>query len=341
MRHPILLSTMLCLAIASPTLAQSFPAKMTIVLKEAEVRSGPNKQYYATGKLSQGDTVTVLRESKDQPGWYEIEPPKGSFSWINGKYVKQTAKSYAYVECSPSQPAPTYAGSVVNTAQPNREIMKLTGGTALNLIGPSQAVGSETWFPVQPHAGEVRYIPAEAVKPATLIASTNVGSPNWNLSPNGYTGNSVLTEAEKAAEAKDNNRARELFQQVANTTSNQNEKFYALNRVRELSNPQVPATTTSLSPIGPQPTAALQTLNGPAWTAYGRLRKESVVSESGQPLYALDVATSKAPIYVTTIPGKSLDSYIGRMIAVYGPTMYRADSPVRMQFVVASHVAMP
>src|SRR6266852_4056978 len=100
---------MICLAVASPTFAQSFPAKMTIVLKEVEVRSGPSKQLYATSKLAQGDTVTVLRECKDQPGWYEIEPPKGSFSWINGKHVKQVDVRHAYVDCDPSQPAPTYA----------------------------------------------------------------------------------------------------------------------------------------------------------------------------------------------------------------------------------------
>jgi len=174
-----------------------------------------------------------------------------------------------------------------------------------------------------------------------LIVSTGIGGSNWNQSPNGYNGNSALAEAEKAAAANDKNRARDLFQQVANTTSDQNQKFYALNRVRELSNPQVPATTTSLSPIGP-PTATLLTLSPAAWTAYyGQLRDMHQLSDNGQPLYALEGGSGKSPIFVTTIPGKSLQSYIGRTIAVYGPTMYRADSAVRMQFVVASHVAMP
>jgi hypothetical protein len=343
MRRSILFTTLCSLALAPTAFGQSYPAKMTIILKDAEVRSGPNKQFYSTTTLQPGETVTVLRESKDQPGWYEIEPPKGSFSWINGKYVKQVDARHAYVDVGNSQTAPSYAGSALNSAQPNREIMKLSGGTALNLIGPSQAVGNENWFPVQPHPGEVRYLPAEAVKPATLIVATNVGAPNWTMSPNGYNGNSALAEAEKAAAANDTNRAREIFQQVANTTTDQNQKFYALNRVRELSSPPTPATTTSLSPTGPSPTAALQTLSNPAWTAYGRLRDTKIMSDNGQPLYALDDLTGKTstPIYVTTIPGKSLQSYIGRTISVYGPTMYRADSAARIPFVVASHVAMP
>jgi hypothetical protein len=340
MRRSILLSTMLCLAVAAPTFAQqTFPAKMTIVLKEAEVRSGPSKQYYVTSKLPQNETVTVLRECKDQPGWYEIEPPKGSFSWINGKFVRQVVERQGFVECT--QPAPIYAGSVVNTAQPDREIMKLSNGSGLNLVGPGHPAGGETWFPIFPHPGEVRYLQVEAVKPATQIAANKVGTPDWTLSANGYTINPTLAAAENAMKANDTSRARDLFQQVASTTTILSEKIYATNRVLELSNPnrQVPATTTSLSPANPAPASTLLTLSQPAWTTYGRLRDTKLLSDNGQPLYALEVGGTTTPIWVTTTPGKSLQSYVGRVITVYGPTMYRADSNVRMPIVVVSHVA--
>ena len=56
-------------------------------------------------------------------------------------------------------------------------------------------------------------------------------------------------------------------------------------------------------------------------------------------IYGLEDAQGKILTYITTNPGKSLQAYIGRTISVYGPTMYRPD--VRMQYVVASHVAVP
>src|SRR5207253_6389516 len=59
--------------------AQTFPAEMTVTVSEVEVRSGPTKEYYPTGKLRYGDRVLVIRESKDQPGWLAIRPPHGSF----------------------------------------------------------------------------------------------------------------------------------------------------------------------------------------------------------------------------------------------------------------------
>jgi len=52
----------------------------------ALVRSGPGtEQYYATLKLSPGDKVHVLR--KDPGGWYMIDPPPGSYSWVNAVNV--------------------------------------------------------------------------------------------------------------------------------------------------------------------------------------------------------------------------------------------------------------
>jgi hypothetical protein len=77
-----------------------------------------------------------------------------------------------------------------------------------------------------------------------------------------------------------------------------------------------------------------------AWSAYGRLRDVKLQADNGQPLYALEDAQGKTLTYVTTNPGKSLADYNGRTVSVFGPLMYRSDA-VRMQYVVASHVAVP
>src|SRR5436190_12691240 len=63
----------------------AYPAEMTIVVPEVEVRSSPTTKYYATSKLRQGDRVLVLKDCKEQPGWLVIKPPPGSFSWVRAK----------------------------------------------------------------------------------------------------------------------------------------------------------------------------------------------------------------------------------------------------------------
>src|SRR5687767_861076 len=75
-----------------------YPAKMSIVdPKGVDVRSGPTDVFHATSRLKYGDVVTVLRESKDQPNWFAIVPPAGSFSWIDAKNVLQVDRHQGVV----------------------------------------------------------------------------------------------------------------------------------------------------------------------------------------------------------------------------------------------------
>jgi hypothetical protein len=344
MRHPLFLSAMVCCLAAGPAFAQSYPAEAIILQKDVEVRSGPSKNFFPTSKLNQSEKVLVLRESKEAPGWLEIKPPVGSFSWISGKYVKQVDARHGFVECDPTRPVPILPGSTLVNQEPNRESMKLTAGTVVVIVDRPMTVNGETWLPIQPHPSEVRYLPAESVKPAATVTPASNSPPNWTRGPDGFSANSALAEADQALKANDVNRARLLYQQVANNATDQNQKAYAWNRLASLPtgpNPPVAATTTSLSPTNPTPPSAvnLQTLKVPAWSTYGRLRDTKLLSENNQAIYGLEDPQGKIVTYITTNPGKSLQAYIGRTVAVYGPTMYRPD--VRMQYVVASHVAVP
>lgn len=339
----LIISAVAFLFASIPALAQGVAGEQVVVVKDVEVRSGPSKNFYPTSRLVQNDKVLVLRESKESPGWLEIKPPSGSFSWVNAKFVKQVDARHGFVDCDPARPVSVLPGSSLVNQEPNRESMKLTAGTVVVIVAQPNTVNGETWLPIQPHPSEVRYLPIEAVKLAATIMPTTSGPPNWTLSPNGYSGNNVLAEAEKALSANDLNRARQLFEVVANNATDPNQKVYAQNRLASLSRTPVSATTMSLSPATPSPVAAtnLVTLQPAAWSVYGRLRDTRLQSENGQPLYALEDAVGKTIAYVTNQPGKSLQAYIGRTIAVFGPTMYRPDSAVRMQFILATHVAVP
>src|ERR1043166_1265941 len=101
----------------APALAQSYPMEVSVAVPRAEVRSGPTDKFYVTGELKQGDPVIVLREAKEQPGWVEIKPPKGSFSWINAKHIKQVSAYEAVVLFD----APGLIGSATLESKPNVE----------------------------------------------------------------------------------------------------------------------------------------------------------------------------------------------------------------------------
>ena len=74
------------------------------------------------------------------------------------------------------------------------------------------------------------------------------------------------------------------------------------------------------------------------WTMYGRLRETDYRTAEGRPIYALHDIKGTAITYIATAPSKSLQSYIGTTIAVYGPTMSLATPPIRC--VDVSHVAI-
>jgi hypothetical protein len=313
---------------------------------EVEVRSGPSKQFYPTSKLQRNDRVFVLRESKEAPGWLEVMPPTGSFSWISGRSVRfaKQGDRLGFVDADPTRPVSILPGSTLVNQAPNRESMKLTTGTIVVVVDRPLTINGDTWLPIQPHPSEVRYIPKDSVSP-TPVVSTTSGPPSWNRTPDGMGANADLAKAEQALQAGDINGARQLFQLVANNSTDQNAKYLAMNRLATLS--QSPLTPTSgqkpdqsRSAFTPGALGNLQQLQAAAWTTYGRLRDTRMTREDNQPIYSLEDNQGRVLTYITTNPGKSLNSYLGRTIAVYGPTMWRPESAVRLQYVVASHVAV-
>lgn len=329
------------LLLAGPALAQN---SATILRSEVDVRSGPSMTAFATSKLKQNDRVEIVRISKD-PAWLEIRPPAQSFSWIKAKNVRQIDATHAAVECDPTRPVDILPGSRIVDQPPDRISMTLTQGTVVVIVDRPLTVNGETYLPIAPHPSEVRYLPADAVQQSTVVAAQNSPT-NWTLSQQGYTANPYLAEGDKALASGDRARAQQYYQQAANTAADQNQKVLAMNKLMDLqrtnTTPAIPASltksSTAFSPSNPA--VNLQKIAEAAWSKYGRLYDTKQFGENGQPLYALDVG-EKVPIYVTTLPGKSLETYIGRTICVYGPTLYRSDMAVRLPFVMASHVAVP
>ena len=54
---------------------------------DVHVRSGPGSNYYPTTRLQSGDRMQVRGE---QFGWLKIDPPPGSFSYVDMTLVRKT-----------------------------------------------------------------------------------------------------------------------------------------------------------------------------------------------------------------------------------------------------------
>ena len=142
----------------------NYPAEMSVIVPEVEVRSGPTKDYYPTSKMHYGDRVTVLNDCKDQPDWVAIRPPAGSFSWIRAKYVKQVDARNAFVEAPDNAAVFVMPGSSVVEKALNVERDKVPSGSLVVVLGKPFHWEGENWLPIQPTPTEARYIPKSALR---------------------------------------------------------------------------------------------------------------------------------------------------------------------------------
>ena len=272
------------LATARSVHAQGYPAEMVITLPEVEVRSGPTTQYYATSKLKYGDKVLVLRESEQQKGWLAIKPPRGSFSWIDARFIKQTNATDGIVT---SPAARVLVGSsLVGTAPNVYPPFTIPLGSIVAILDKGKTADGITWLPIQPWHQEVRFIPGDAVQTRQYA---NNNSANINGAAAGIpSANPLIAQADQAFQAGNLPRAKQLYQEAADKTSDYAQKTYCYNRLVSLSqtgNPaQAPGHPTQMAQASTwsvgqtasfsQPAATPQNLVYPAhWSQVGVLRR--------------------------------------------------------------------
>jgi hypothetical protein len=291
--------------------AQTYPAEVPVAVPRVQVRSGPSDKFYATGELVQGQRVLVLRECKDQPGWLEVKPPPGSFTWINAKHVQQVKVEHA--ECAVvTADAPGLMGSAVISARPNVETKPgFLAGSVLDIVDRPLAVDGETWLPVKPHAREVRYIPADAVARPVAVATPTTPA-NWALGTKSNTPPTTPIPGHPGGTPPE---------------------------IKPVGNNTTAFSPTPAAPPAPKPAPATTTYP-PQWSTYGRLRS-TTFTKDGQPMYVLVDSREQPVLYVTTPPGMSLKSYLNQTLSLYGPIVYRPDEFIRTPYMVAYHLAVP
>jgi|GEM_PF-1348682 len=155
-----LLATALILALhPQSSVAEDTPFEAVVNKEQAFVYSGYSGHgsdgHVQTTKLKRGDRVTVVRQ--DFSGWYMIEPPDGSFSWIRQDFVERRGGDSAIVN---SDEAIDWIGSSVE--QSGLKIFhKLSRGERVDILGQRDFhKGTEVvpMFKIRPPRGEYRYI---------------------------------------------------------------------------------------------------------------------------------------------------------------------------------------
>ncbi len=141
---------------------KSFPYDAKVVVDEVFVRSGAGDSYYPTQKLPRETVVTVHRH--DPGGWYMIDPPKGSFSWIPERYVKRLNDTEGEVA---EESVIAFVGSEFGDEASVFQ-RRLKTGEKITITGQRQIVtgsGPQSMLQIAPPTRERRWIPGSALVP--------------------------------------------------------------------------------------------------------------------------------------------------------------------------------
>lgn len=166
---------------AAPLTAREVPFDAIVNGESLLVRSGPgDKEYYPTQKLERGARVRVIREGYG--GWYMIEPPQGSHSWIRAEFVKQRGANKGII----TENTVDRIGSVLNRSDLSI-IHKISEGEVVTILGKAtmrSGQKSVEMLKIAPPRGEYRYINRRDVVPAeeyesqpSLLASSRTDGP--------------------------------------------------------------------------------------------------------------------------------------------------------------------
>lgn len=170
---------------------QKFPYKARVTAAEAYVRSGGGENFYPTQILKKDSVVTVRRH--DPGGWYKIDPPEGSFSWIAVNQVRQTSKDTGIV---------TVAGAVVacgsqfgdETTVWSRSMLE---GEEVRLLGQKiveTEAGPRRMYRIAPPARAYRWVSGADILPLDKQALAARDSDPYAVPSN------VVEQQEQAAE---------------------------------------------------------------------------------------------------------------------------------------------
>lgn len=164
-----------------PAQNQKFPYQAKVVVDEVYVRSGAGQAFYPTQRITRDATVTVRRH--DPGGWYMIDPPKDSFSWIPKKYVRQTSAADGEIK---EANVVVFVGSDFGD-EANVWQRRMSLGERIRILDerdiPTLA-GSQTMLKIVPPKREYRWLLGSAIVPVDGTLKQQHDNDPWKVPSN-------------------------------------------------------------------------------------------------------------------------------------------------------------
>ena len=308
------------------------PYTATVVQTTADVLSGPGEKMYATNRLGKGSKVTVV--GKREGGWLAIEPPEGSFSWVNARFLQPSEdRRHAIVVSRAGAPVPILIGSRLVEDPPTVRGSELKPGTILWTSWQKMSTDEGYLVQVVPPPSEVRYIRADAVSTtpdAAAVAGAGSSSPAAGTSTDPR-----WQQAEQAQQAGRQAEAARLYRELGNdllrTDREQADKAFRLANAQgprpegQLASQTRPAPGTGpASPLPGLPPGWSTTASGWVVSPPGRLTRADHRIDD-QETYLLLNSQGIPIVYATARLGYTLNNYLDRNLELRGIRQWRDD----------------
>jgi uncharacterized protein YgiM (DUF1202 family) len=149
---------------AQPTETPAFPWEGEVSGTNVYLRSGAGVNWYPTAKLNTGDRVLVLSEKF---GWYQVAPPKGSFSYVDKSMVERQPAD-AKTGTVKADKVYVRAGSELEDRKSATQIM-LDKGAKVEILGEA-----EGFYKIHPPKGASLYVSKTYVEPVASRLRTGL-----------------------------------------------------------------------------------------------------------------------------------------------------------------------
>jgi hypothetical protein len=158
------LAALMILGLVDPAAEADLPAVAEVVAGALDVFDEPDPTAYAPGHLHQGDRV-VIRDV-EAGGWLAIDPPEGSFGWVDASALGEADEHRRALVRAASTPLRSGHPDARMPGPPRAtlrrgEVVRLLERPPLTL---GQGSTARTWRAVAPPKGEVRYVRGEGVR---------------------------------------------------------------------------------------------------------------------------------------------------------------------------------
>lgn len=151
-----------------------FPYTAYVNGEQVHAMSGPAQSgEYRTDRLDRGQRVAVY---KMENGWCAIRPPRGSFSWLEGRMLERNDDDLGTIRVAR---APSYVGSQALNRR-DRVQVELPEGEKVEILDIIETNVGGVWYKIAPPAGEFRWVAASDLSrdpPTEELAANRLRTP--------------------------------------------------------------------------------------------------------------------------------------------------------------------